>query len=370
MGVSLGAAACSSLLELDSFERVDCLDECGGSDFAMGATGADTSVAGKSAGQGGASSPGVAGMASGGVVSGGAPTLAGTGGLTNGGSLVGEGGAAGETGTSGPCPGGPAPSATWKEHWEGHAEQLTLRSFDDCVAVYLDASLGATDTAWLSSFLGKAWLYNLTTYGALGSERLYVVLHQGKFVDGHIANDHEPSHDYQNVIDVGATTWQAGDYDSVGSLLSELVAHTAVLTKRGSPAAEIWGDAGFAQIYKYDLYLGLGMADEASKAFDEFTPIAQTYPYAGSYWFSDFYYPVWRDHGKARVLVDFFILLDRYYGATNQVMPPMNWGEYIHFLSGAAGAEVKTQATYAFGWNNTWEAQFQKAKTDFPGITY
>lgn len=367
--MSVGAAACSSLLELDSFERVDCLEQCGGTDFETGARGAEMSVAGTNVGNGGASSPGIGGKASAGVSSGGAPTLGGTG-QTNGGSVVGDGGAAGATSTTGPCPGGPEPPATWEEHWEGHAEQLTLRTFDDCVAVYVDGGFSASDTAWLSSFLGKAWLYNLDTYGVLGEERLYVVLHQGKFVGGHTSPHYETTHDGHNVIDAGAAAWDVDDRDRLSALLSELVARTAVPGKRGAPAAELWGDAGFAQIYTYDLYLGLGMDDEASDAFDAFTPAAQTYPYAGSYWFSDFYYPLWRDHGKTRVLVDFFALLDQHYPSTNQVMAPMNWGQYLHFLSGASRLDVETQATYAFGWSDSWEAQFQKAKTDFPGIEY
>ncbi len=51
-------------------------------------------------------------------------------------------------------------------------------------------------------------------------------------------------------------------------------------------------------------------------------------------------------------------------------LAPMSWGQYIHFSSGAARTETKTIATYAFGWNDTWEAQYQKAKTDFPAIKY
>ena len=70
------------------------------------------------------------------------------------------------------------------------------------------------------------------------------------------------------------------------------------------------------------------------------------------------------------MLTQFFALLQKYYPAGNSTMPPMNWGQYIHFMSGGAGVELKTQATYAFGWNNTWEAQLAQAKIDFPAIKY
>ena len=48
----------------------------------------------------------------------------------------------------------------------------------------------------------------------------------------------------------------------------------------------------------------------------------------------------------------------------------MNWGEFVHFWSGAAGADLRNQATIAFGWPSDWEQQFQQAKKDFPNLHY
>jgi hypothetical protein len=48
----------------------------------------------------------------------------------------------------------------------------------------------------------------------------------------------------------------------------------------------------------------------------------------------------------------------------------MNWGEYIHFTSGAAGADLTTQAGKAFGWPRDWSAQLERARAQFPGVTY
>jgi hypothetical protein len=256
------------------------------------------------------------------------------------------------------------------EHWEGHNHALTLRDFNDCVAVYVDASMSAVDTAWLSTFLDQAWQYNLATYGALGDERLYVVLHQGQYLGAHASASHETTHDGHNVIDVGVSSWKSGDYDAISAALSAIVERTAVAGKHGAPAAAQWHEAGFAQIYEYDLLLGLGMTAEAEAARDDFEPIAQVYPVPNSYWFSDYYFPVYRDHGKTKLLVEFFALLSKHYPESGGSMPAMNWGQYIHFVSGAAGADVKEQATYAFGWNNSWEQQLQQAKTDFPAVTY
>jgi hypothetical protein len=283
------------------------------------------------------------------------------------GSTAGSGG----IGPTGPCPGGPAPAETWKEHWSGHTDSLTLRGYDDCVALYVDGGMTGVDTAWLAAFLNEAWTYNLTTYGAqLGSERLYVVLHKNKFLGGHAAVFYEASHDGHNVIDAGDSTWNDGSYDLPSRLLSSVVERTAVKDKQGSPGAAQWSSEGFAQIYTYDLYAGLGLKAEADRVFDEFEPTHFTYPVPNSYWFADFYDPTWRDHGKSKTLVDFFALLQRYYPANNRVMPPMNWGEYIHFSSGAATADLQDQATYAFGWTSDWQEELDQARLDFAAIEY
>ena len=48
----------------------------------------------------------------------------------------------------------------------------------------------------------------------------------------------------------------------------------------------------------------------------------------------------------------------------------MNWGEFVHIMSGAAGQDLKLLATKAFGWPGEWEAQYEKARKDFPAIRY
>jgi len=379
-------AACSTLLDLDSLKRVDCADACeaaaaqsfGGSPAGAGAGVGASGGSGGSKPSAGGSSPTSGGTPAGGAGAfGGTPATAGSGGVSGVGSTVGgdtpgEAGAAGAggSGPSGACPGGVAPPVSWKEHWSDHAEALTLRDYDDCVAVYVDSGMAGTDTTWLTDFLSKAWTYNLTTYGKLGSDRLFVVLHLGKHIGGQAAAFYETTHDGRNVIDAGANAWTAGDYALSAKLLSALVERTAVPGKQGSPASAQWGADGFAEIYSYDLYTGLGMDSEAKKAYDKFSPIALAYPLANSYWFFDFYYPLWQGHGRTKLLTQFFSLLGQYYPVTNQVMAPMDFGHYIHFMSGAAAHEAQTQATYAFGWNDTWQAQLAQARTDFPAITY
>jgi hypothetical protein len=48
----------------------------------------------------------------------------------------------------------------------------------------------------------------------------------------------------------------------------------------------------------------------------------------------------------------------------------MNWGEYVHFTSGAAAADMSSQAARAFGWPREWADQLEHARAQFPGIKY
>jgi hypothetical protein len=40
----------------------------------------------------------------------------------------------------------------------------------------------------------------------------------------------------------------------------------------------------------------------------------------------------------------------------------MNWGEYVHFTSGAAAADMSGQAARAFGWPREWADQLERPR--------
>jgi hypothetical protein len=70
-------------------------------------------------------------------------------------------------------------------------------------------------------------------------------------------------------------------------------------------------------------------------------------------------------------MVRFFKLLSQHFRKRGTNYDgDLNWGEFVHFMSGAAGTNLKDMATQAFGWPADREAQFNKARTDFPGVTY
>ena len=367
---SCAAYGCSSVIGLNSLQRVACLDDCGGTSGT-----ADASAAGNdSAGLGGTAGTGGV-LASAGNGS----TLGGANGLGGGSSAgappqvpgdAGAGGAGGALEEGAVCPGGPVPMATWKEHWFEHTQDLSRVFYDDCAVVYFDPDMSPAAASWLGPFMSSAWAYSLKTYGYMGPEPVYAVFHQGKYLGGHSATFVEESHDFHNVTDGGGSDWTQNYQDFTFSLLGFIVESTAAHSKFGSPAHVLWGNSEWQKFYKYDMYLGLGLNDQAAAAYNSFVASSVSFPRANSFWFRDWFYPLWRDYGHAQVMRNFFGLLEKYYPATAQQMPDMNWGEYVHFMSGAAHTNLKPLATKAFGWPTAYDDQFLKAQTDFPDITY
>lgn len=372
---------CASLISLDSLEKVSCAADCAGTGGAPPAVGGgDAGGAAAQAGavaQGGGMTvqAGGSGGAAGAVAFGGAPAQGGAlafGGMLQAGAsgiALGDAGAAGATSPNA-CPGGVTPVAMWKEHWFEHNQNLTRVYYDDCAAIYFDSDMPPVASTWLSPFISKAWAYSVQTYGYLGPERVYAIFHQNKYAGGHVAEFYDPSHDNHNVEDAGGTDWTQNYADITLTLLGFIIESNGAHTKYGSPAFALWGNSKWGEFYKYDLYLGLGLNDQAAAAFNSFSAASVDYPRTGTFWFRDWFYPLWRDHGHAQLMVNFYDLLEKYFPATDQQMGAMNWGEYVHFSSGAAHTNLKGLATKAFGWPAAWDAQFLKAQTDYPDITY
>jgi hypothetical protein len=336
-----------------------------------GSVGGGGVPSGENANGGSAGTPAQGGSTSGGGGgggSGGAAGAAGSGGTASGGT-AGSGGSSGAA-PAATCPGGPTPPATWQEHWFEHVQNVKLIQYDDCAAIYFDGDMDEKQAEWIFPFVRDVWKYSLATYGSMGPERVYAIFHQGKYSGGHPSYYYDASHDNRNVSDVGGNNWNPGNWDVTSHELGHIVESTASHTKYGSPAFGLWGDSKWMEFYQYDVYVALGMTDHAKVVFDRFTAASDDFPRAGTRWFRDWFYPLWRDHGHAQVMVRFFGLLEKYYAAQNKRMGAMNWGEYIHFTSGAAETDLKALATTAFGWPAEWDTQLQQAKQKYPQITY
>ena len=274
----------------------------------------------------------------------------------------------------------PAPPATWQEHWFEHNQLLQLIDYNDDVAVYYDPDVDRPSTAWEFGFMTQVWHYARMVYGEMkdasgGDGRLYSIFHTNKYGGGHPAYYFDSSHDYRDVTDCGPGPWdQTGSDYSLDEPSHESghVVESANMGKHGSPAFPIWGDSKWMEFYQYDLYLGIGMTAHAQVVFDRFTNNMDTFPQPGTHWFRDWFYPLWRDHGHAQVMVKFFKLLAQYFPSdrNNTYTRDLNWGEYVHFTSGAAGTNLLAQAHTAFGPNYPTDADFAAAQKAFPQITY
>jgi len=270
--------------------------------------------------------------------------------------------------------------ATWQEHWFEHNQLLSRVYLDNDLALYYDNDVSHSTIPYISRFLSNAWRYVKNNYGSFGpDERLYAIFHTGRYSGGHPSEYYSASHDYKNVIDQGPGPW----FEHLGSM--DLPVHEvfhivefASFNAQGSPGFGkppdgIWGDSKMAEIFGYDLYKGLGLHDEAERVKRSDMGKSDSFPRPNTYWFRDWLYPWYTRGGETRALVNFFRLLAEHFpkhSGTNQYSRSLNWGEFIHFSSGAAGINMQSQAAFAFGWTNEMDDQFNRARSDFPAITY
>ena len=268
-----------------------------------------------------------------------------------------------------------APVATWQEHWFDHKQLLTRKYYDNDVAVYFDPDVDPSVT-WLNGYLGDVWRYTKGVYGDFGQDkRLYVIAHTGKYSGGHPSTYFDASHDRRNVIDCGPGPWTTFDYNATAIPIHE-VGHIVEIASKGkhnSPAFGLWGDSKWMEIYIYDVYRGLGQTDFANRWYNEQINKADSFPRAGTHWFRDWFYPIYSNYGGSQVLNRYFTLLSQNFPVSANGVDysrDMNWGEFVHFWSGATGKNMKAQATIAFGWPSEYETQFNKARIDFPKVTY
>jgi hypothetical protein len=278
------------------------------------------------------------------------------------------------------CANGHPPPMTLLDWGLGHPAGTTLGRgfFDDHIAIYNDNDIDAEATAWLPSFISKAFQYVKTTYdptAKFGGNCLYVFLHESR-PHATSANYFDGFSGFRNSLDFGKTGWSQQVYRDVLLHQLALVVEGANNGIHESPAFAVWGNSKWAEFFNYDLLVALGMTNEATAAYDKFITTSDSFPRANTFWFRDWFYPLWKDHGKAAVLAKFFRLVSEHFpkqpenGARNMIYSRrMNLGEYVHFTSAAAGRNLSTLATTAFGTAFT-TAQFNQARTDFPALTY
>jgi hypothetical protein len=276
----------------------------------------------------------------------------------------------------------PAPAATWQEHWFEHAELLKLVAWNDTAALYFDDGMPREAGKTMLPFFTRSWKVAQQRYGnaankQLDTDRLFFVGHQGtKYPNpsAHTATTYDANHDNRNVIDFNRGDWSdvKGQYDTLLLQVARLVEKIAS-GHSGSPASTLWGDR-WADFFTYDAYLGMNMTTEAQAFYNKTVTKSDSFPMTGTYWFRDWFYPLWKDRGGATVMANFFRLVGENYplkANSQEYARSMNMGEFIHFMSGAANKDLRAQAKATFGvWLNTWNDAFMQARTDFPKVTY
>uniref|UniRef100_A0A914X5C0 Uncharacterized protein n=1 Tax=Plectus sambesii TaxID=2011161 RepID=A0A914X5C0_9BILA len=261
------------------------------------------------------------------------------------------------------------PPETWKEHWFEHNQLIKRVFYNNDIAVYFDDQVGPS-IAWLNTFVNDAWWHTKRVYGNYGTEnRLYAVFHTDKYSGGHPSTYMSSSHDNRNVIDCGPYSWKNGD-DHELALITHEIAHIVELSSKnigGSPAMAVWGDSKWAEIFIYDVYKYLGKNDQMQRVYNIWINQADDFPRANTFWFRDWFYPIYSKYGENAVLNRFYEQLAQYFPKNgNQYSRGMNMGEFVHFWSGAAGVNLKDQATQAFGWTSDYDNQFRQAQSAFP----
>ncbi|HEX6739447.1 MAG TPA: discoidin domain-containing protein [Vicinamibacteria bacterium] len=271
---------------------------------------------------------------------------------------------------------------SWQEHWFEHNLLVTRVACDDHAAIFFDDDVDRAQSPWILSLLSRQWVYFKNTYGSFGPDpRIYSIHHQGRFGGGHPGDRFSTVHDFRNSSDIGVGSWaeSGGNHDIASHEVCHVV-ESANNNVHGSPAFPIWGDSKWAEFCQFDLYTRIGMQADADRVFTKFTNTFDGFPRANTFWFRDWFFPLWRDRGGAQVMVRFFGLLAQHFPKNTQdhgngphlhYTRNLNLGEFVHFMSGAANANLFNQARTAFGTNtNNWETQFNQARIDFPQITY
>ncbi|WP_293306842.1 hypothetical protein [Pedobacter sp. UBA5917] len=280
------------------------------------------------------------------------------------------------------------PPLTWQEHWFDHVQVLQRFYHDTSIVVYHDNDVSSTVT-WPNTYLAQVWNYTKSKYGSFGPDsRLWAIFHTGKYSGGHPSTYMDASHDYRNVIDVGSSStsaWLSGTGNDLDITTHEVghIVEGASRNVLNSPAFGIWHDSKWMEIYIYDVYVGLNRTADVQRWYNLVANGAENYPKAQTYWFRDWFFPIYSQQGDASALNKYFSLLAQYFpketvnngqGNITRFSRSMNYGEFIHFWSGATGIDLKPLALSAFGTldeqGNNWTTQLNTARTAFPGVSY
>jgi len=264
---------------------------------------------------------------------------------------------------------------------------MRLMKEDGDIAVYYNSDVSGNALANHVDYLKRLWSYVKSSYGDFGPEggRVNAFIHAN--VEGpvygfnSINNYFDISSSCRNLIDLtgGPTGWSNNLTGTELDVFTHEVSHIVEGASKGihgSPSYGFWGDSKWAEIFIYDVYDALGLTEERDRFFRLMENSRDDYPRPNTYWFKNWFYPVYKysKNGGVTVLNNYFNLLAQHYPRKSNgwqyVDKSINLGEFVHFFSGAAGMDLESQGRIAFAWDDDAERELRQAKIDFPDIRY
>lgn len=274
---------------------------------------------------------------------------------------------------------------TINETWLGHSETMRLAAEDEFTAIYYNDFVSGEALESHREYMKRVWAHVKANYGEFGTEGSRIAAFMHSNVSGPPYNFNsiniyfDITSDCRNLIDVvgGAGGWSKNltglEMDIFTHEISHIVEGASKQTA-GSPSYGFWKDSKWAEIFIYDVYSALNLIGERDRWFEQMQSSQDNFPREGTFWFKNWFYPIYTNHGGVKLLNNYFETLAKHFprgqNAWQYVDRPVNLGEFVHFFSGAAGKDLLYQAKIAFKWDDDAQRELDQAKVDFPDVQY
>ncbi len=290
-----------------------------------------------------------------------------------------------------------APSQFRESQWYNDAKTRMLYKRPGStanVAFYVDELVPDQAAAdWLIPIMDEAFVYAKATYGAPADSLLYTVANHYDPTD----SDYGPwagavqamdeRHGFRNIAFAMNGSWQWNDQSPddwlIEAPLHELGHILESINNRvdGSPSNAVWGDDRWADFLHWDLFTHMTTLPPnfLDRQLNRLLNVMKDDN--GVAWFRDLLYPLYNGSlGNLRsgssVMVRYYQLLaqnlpqiDGRYGHDDYGTKQLNLGEFIHFLSGAAGVDLEAKGvTSIFLWTPEVELQYLNAQQAYPAV--
>ena len=260
-----------------------------------------------------------------------------------------------------------APPRGFTEDFNDHNQEVRRQYFDSYTGVYYDSIVDRSIT-WPFTFFSNTWEKVTDTYGNFAGENLLYVVGHGDNREGLYTTTFDKDKS-KSLIDFTVTADSTGvALDAPVALIAELVQNSAN-GAHNSPAQAVWQDK-FTEIFTYDLYKSLELAD-STRVKNKYLQEVADFPNADTYWFRDWFLPIYENYNGSATLGNFFRVLSQNFPIDgNDYARDMNLGEMVHFFSGATGADLEPLAESAFDWTDEYKNQLLRARAEFPNLNY